>query len=356
MIHFGALEMENNDAIAYDLIRVRGLKVDSGWCEANTMNFKTPVPVAADVIGSVYLCTAADGNFSSTDPKVEFDRDINVERTFRFDLTTTSVQYGLERHAGAIRIGPNGAVVHNSESIFLQVASGMDCYQFSDAIDGFLFRIPDAGGKGFVFWRNGTEIFRIAEVAGLTYSAGITSPFGITAGTTGVFTVNALGDVHARDLTIRGVITSGRTLAAMLDYLVTVFASGTTFALNFDTRCRYEITALTGDSTFTVSNVPAGNPSDVAREIRVQVLAGAGFKLTTVASEVEWDSQQGFALGSNQTLVLRTVAGKVRARWESAPRVALRVFANNAAAVTGLLAAGDLYRTNADPSVVCVVA
>ncbi len=33
----------------------------------------------------------------------------------------------------------------------------------------------------------------------------------------------------------------------------------------------------------------------------------------------------------------------------------LAVYANNAAAITGGLAAGNLYRTGADPDVVCVV-
>ena len=35
--------------------------------------------------------------------------------------------------------------------------------------------------------------------------------------------------------------------------------------------------------------------------------------------------------------------------------VGLPVHANNAAAITGGLAAGDLYRTGADPDMVCVV-
>lgn len=36
-------------------------------------------------------------------------------------------------------------------------------------------------------------------------------------------------------------------------------------------------------------------------------------------------------------------------------RATLAVYANNAAALAGGLTAGDLYRTSADPSVVCVV-
>jgi hypothetical protein len=67
----------------------------------------------------------------------------------------------------------------------------------------------------------------------------------------------------------------------------------------------------------------------------------------------------GLAAATTDNIVLATGQGTVRAsfngtRWNM-PLSQLSIYANNAAAVSGGLASGDLYRTGGDPDLICVV-
>jgi hypothetical protein len=65
------------------------------------------------------------------------------------------------------------------------------------------------------------------------------------------------------------------------------------------------------------------------------------------------------AAATTDNIILATGQGTIRARFNrtrwNMPLTQLSIYANNAAAITGGLASGDLYRTGGDPDLICVV-
>lgn len=86
------------------------------------------------------------------------------------------------------------------------------------------------------------------------------------------------------------------------------------------------------------------------------VIQSASFMSLDAGGDFQFSGSGVATIVANSDATIQSISGRVILQGSTATSVVgLQIFANNAAAISGGLAVNDLYRTGADPDVVCAV-
>ena len=147
--------------------------------------------------------------------------------------------------------------------------------------------------------------------------------------------------------------------------LVTGSAVSTDYVVDYVDHATTSFSPLSGRgnvataTTTTILAAPAANTTRQVKSIKItnrHASSAQTVQVFVVANAVSYALSENIALAAGQCVLLNDKGWTIMygSKWKL-NLAEVPAYANNAAAIAGGLAAGNIYRTNGDPDVLCIV-